>query len=548
LDPSADNPNDETAAGLTGPAGATDPTEMTDPSEATHPTGSYRTGSEAYLHTGELPRVDELFAAAARSAGVTVGPHADGADSILDGGHAERTSVLDDLDELEELDLELDIELADELSDLDRRAAAASSKRGTRGPGTGGAGSAGGAGGTAARRPGRLRRFRRRRPKTAAAILIVIALLIPVSISYARAMTKEGHETPMARTAEWVRDMKMGFLVDWAEQRLYANDQFVTGGAPAADAFKPVDPTAPPTTSTPAAQGTTIPPIPHTPPPTRMTSPVDPPAPGEGEWTPAGPLIGGFPGVYTTKVRPNKEHPSLTVFVSWADPLLTNIKLYPGTELPGGEWNTPHLIPPDQCSKAIVASNGGFKLNDGASRGGYYAEGRESQWKLRDGAASLVFYKDGHIDVAQWGREVHRDRLPEIESVRQNLELLVDNGEPTAATKGDGDWGAKLPNSYFVWRSGYGVTKDGALVYAGGPALKPVELAQTLINAGAVRAMQGDINPEWVHAFLYSVGDDGRCHGRVVLDATEDKGGMRAKPDRYLTTETRDFIVVSTKE
>jgi hypothetical protein len=51
-----------------------------------------------------------------------------------------------------------------------------------------------------------------------------------------------------------------------------------------------------------------------------------------------------------------------------------------------------------------------------------------------------------------------------------------------------------------------------------------------------------------VHAFLYSVGDDGQCHGRVVLDGPEDKGGMRAKPDRYLTTETRDFVVVSTKE
>jgi hypothetical protein len=508
LDPTVDNPSDEPAAGEPGATVAA-------------ATGSYRTGSERYLHTGEIPRVDDMFADAARSAGVKVG----GADRTADG----RDDGSDDGSHADDAATERPSALE---ADDDALILAAASGGTNRHASSG----------------GRLRRFGRRRPKTSVAILVVLALLIPVGISYAKAMTKEGQETPMARTAEWVRDMHLGFLVDWAEQRQYATDQFVTGGTVANDAFKPIDPTAAPTTASTVAEGTTAPPVPHTPVPIRMVSPVDPPAPGEGEWTPAGPLIRGLPGVYTTKVRPNAEHPSLTVFVSWTDPLLTNIKLFPGTELPGGEWATPHLIPPDQCSKVILASNGGFKLNDGASRGGYFAEGRESQWKLRDGAASLIFYKDGHIDVGQWGRDANRDRLGEIESVRQNLELLVDNGQPTPATKGDGDWGAKLPNSYFVWRSGYGVTKDGALVYAGGPALKPVELAQTLINAGAVRAMEGDINPEWVHAFLYNVSEDGQCHGRVVLDGPEDQGGMRAKPDRYLTVETRDFVVVSAKE
>jgi hypothetical protein len=271
-----------------------------------------------------------------------------------------------------------------------------------------------------------------------------------------------------------------------------------------------------------------------------MASPVSPPAEGEGEWAPAGALTEGLPGVYTTKVRPDAKHTSLTIFVAWIDPKLTEVKLFPGTNLPGGAWATPSHIPAERCHQAIMAANGGFRMEQ--ARGGYFAEGRESH-KLREGAASLVIYKDGHVDVAQWGREVGRDQLPAVESVRQNLDLLVDEGKPVPdlAKK---DWGAELPNSYFVWRSAWGITAEGALIYIGGPALQPGDLAQHLVNAGAVRAMQGDINPEWVTAVLYSPTEDGGCKGSLGLSGPSNAGGMYAKDSRYLSTDTRDFIGV----
>lgn len=385
--------------------------------------------------------------------------------------------------------------------------------------------------------------FRRRHPKLTVAAIIVFILMIPVGITWVGAMTKEGHESFLARNAEWARDMKLGFLVDRAEQKYYERDQYADGGTPDAALLG----TAPSTTGAPTGNNnestTTKATIPHLAPPGKLASPVAETLPGEGDWTPIGPLVDGLPGVYTTKVRPNATKTSLLVFVSWIDPKLTNIRLLPGTDLPGGKWEAPNSITPEMCPKAIMASNGGFRMDQ--ARGGYYAEGREP-FKLRDGAASLVIKKNGEVDVAQWGRDYTAANLPEVESVRQNLELMVDNGQPVPGIDGK-DWGALLPNSYFVWRSGYGVTKDGALVYAGGPAMTPLDLATTLINAGAVRAMEGDINPEWVFANIFTVGPDGTCSGTKALDATEDKGGMRQPANRYLTTDTRDFILVSAK-
>ena len=55
----------------------------------------------------------------------------------------------------------------------------------------------------------------------------------------------------------------------------------------------------------------------------------------------------------------------------------------------------------------------------------------------------------------------------------------------------------------YVWRSGVGITADGALVYVGGPGLNITDLADLLVRAGAVRAMELDINTDWVNFSAY---------------------------------------------
>ena len=393
----------------------------------------------------------------------------------------------------------------------------------------------------------RLLGFRRRHKIFTGICIVLLPLLLLVGYTWVRAMTKPGTESFVAKNAEWARDMRLGPVVDWLEQRQVENDSsnIPDGGAPDVGLLAPVGGVAPAATSTAPNQPTTTL-RPHTEHPVKMPTPAGEPLPGEGDWLPAGPdLGGGVHGVYYTKVRPNSEKTSLLVFAAWIDPKVTAVRLFPGTDLPGGKWAAQPQIPSDQCSQAIAAFNSGFRMDQ--SRGGYYAEERESN-KLVNGSASLVLYKDGTVNIGQWGRDVGPGDLPKADNVRQNLELLVDNGQlAPAALDPNHDWGALLKNIYFVWRSGFGVTKDGALVFVGGPALQPKDLAQRLIDAGAVRAMEMDINPEWVTANLYSVGADGKCHGEKGLGGPENQGGQRQPADRYLSTDTRDFVAVFNK-
>jgi hypothetical protein len=62
---------------------------------------------------------------------------------------------------------------------------------------------------------------------------------------------------------------------------------------------------------------------------------------------------------------------------------------------------------------------------------------------------------------------------PDVVGVRQNLVLLVDNGQvvPAVCSSDHNLWGVAVDNRYFVWRSGVGITADGNIVYAMGPAL-----------------------------------------------------------------------------
>ncbi len=380
--------------------------------------------------------------------------------------------------------------------------------------------------------------------------IVLLPFMLFLSFTFVRALTKPGQESREARVVQWARDNGMGFMIDKVEDKYYEGNQPVSGGKPVQGIGPAIGGGGPITTSPsvtqPGASPTTAKAVrPHTTLPQKMATPAKDPLPQEGEWFPAGPDLGdGLRGVYTTKVRPNAEKTSLLVFVAWVDPKLTDVKLYPGAELPGGQWSVPNFVTPELCPNLIMAGNGGFRFE--IPNTGYYSEGREAI-KLKDGAASLVLKNDGTVDVVKWGRELGAADLGQITSVRQNLQILVDDGKP-ADNIDTADWGALLKNSYFVWRSAWGVTKDGALVYAGGPGLTPRNLADTMVNAGAVRALEFDINPEWVTGNLYTTGPDGKCVGTKGLEGGIDIGGMSKSADRYLSLDTRDFVAVFAKK
>ena len=110
------------------------------------------------------------------------------------------------------------------------------------------------------------------------------------------------------------------------------------------------------------------------------------------------------------------------------------------------------------------------------------------------------------MTVGAWGTDV--SMTPDVVAVRQNLVPMVAGGQPTAqATSPDWQaWGATcgvtscsstVSGIENQWRSGAGVTADGALVYIAGPGLTPLQVAQLLVQAGVIRGMELDINPNW---------------------------------------------------
>jgi hypothetical protein len=181
--------------------------------------------------------------------------------------------------------------------------------------------------------------------------------------------------------------------------------------------------------------------------------------------------------------------------------------------------------------KLLAAFNGGFKLGVGA--GGYEQEGHVVSPLLK-GDASLIIDRSGRARIGVWGYGAPAAGEA-VYSVRQNLQPLVEHGQPTQAAYDWYAWGATLGGGEYVARSALGQDSAGDLLYAGSMSASPADLAQALARHGARIAMELDINPEWVQ-----------------LDAASRPGGpLRAEvpgqyrpADQYLAGWARDFVTV----
>jgi hypothetical protein len=263
------------------------------------------------------------------------------------------------------------------------------------------------------------------------------------------------------------------------------------------------------------------------------------PLPGEGTWHPTGTPVSGVAPIEVAYMRPDAIHTSVVVALAWVDHRVTQVRLVPGRTLPGhGPWPDGYGVPIGLQQRLLAAFNSGFRMQD--SRGGFYLGGR-TVGGLQDGAASLVVHADGTATVEAWGRD---ERLSSaVVAVRQNLALIVDAGRLADGIDDNYDdrWGMTLGNGLFVWRSGVGVDAHGNLIYAAGNGLSVHSLAELLRRAGAVRAMELDINRAWVSFNVFPHD----ANGQLVADwATKLLAGMKKPATRYLTPDDRDFVAI----
>jgi len=350
------------------------------------------------------------------------------------------------------------------------------------------------------------------------------------------ALSTPGNESFSAKWADWLRSHHAAALVNRAEALYYSHNAPAKGGRP--KNLNPLPALSPSTTAgrSPATAAKHA----YLVAPKSVPLVVSPALPAEGQWQAVGPTVDGIPSMYESQFRADNVYTAEITSAVWIDPLLAKVSLIPGLIEPGGSWSHPPYVTPAELPSAAAAFNGGFRFQD--ARGGFYLDGRVAV-PLRPGAASLVIYRNGRIDIGAWGSEVTLG--PDVVAVLQNLVPMVDRGQVSAsATYNDTSlWGATLGAQVVVARSGIGVTADGALIYVAGPALTARTLAESLQRAGAVRAMALDINPEWVTFNFFSHPDPANP---ATVVATKLYPQMQRPADRYLgpTQESRDFLEI----
>ncbi len=233
-----------------------------------------------------------------------------------------------------------------------------------------------------------------------------------------------------------------------------------------------------------------------------------------------------------TTFRADPIYPRIVAYVAWINHANTELTLNPGRyEPPAGSPRGPMEVPAPLRPRLLATFNSGFTWRDG--HGGFVAGGRMYE-PLQSGLATLVAYRDGHVNIVSWNGGPAPGAS--VLYARQNLPLIVDRGRLTSHLTAGPEWGATLGNQIRVWRSGVGVDRNGNLIYAAADYQTVTSLAEILTHAGAVRAMELDINAEWPSFITYASSGGGSA--TKLVPNTQQSAG------RYLVPDDRDFFAV----
>jgi len=390
----------------------------------------------------------------------------------------------------------------------------------------------------AARRQSIMRRRRRRekrRRRRRILLIVLIVVAVPttvVAVDYARYMRQPSSLAWKIRTVEYFRDRHLAWLVNTAESWYYGWTAPEKGG-PGLTALPDVGGADHTTSPSPKPSATKTKKPPYRPPDVKGA--ITPALKNEGVWKAVSTGINGAPPILATTFRAEADYPRLVTYAVWVDSTRTRLALYPGRyQPPRIDERGPMMIPYGQRKWALGSFNSGFTKGDWG--GGWAINGRVLD-PLVPGKGTIVAYRNGKVDVIAW-----RDGIPltTVVLARQNLPLIVLHGKPNPALNETQLWGFTFKNAVRVWRSGVGVDRKGNLIYVAADKQTAPSLAEALVRAGAVRAIELDINSAWP---TFNVYWRPGCQKPAMILPNDPN-----HTTRYLYPDDRDFFVVYRKK
>jgi hypothetical protein len=270
--------------------------------------------------------------------------------------------------------------------------------------------------------------------------------------------------------------------------------------------------------------------------PAKVKPLIHPALKGEGVWKKAGAKVGPEPPVLLTTFRSDPEYPQFVAGVAWLDAARTELVYTPGLAEPPEplEERGNGEVPPELRKRLVATFNGGFPLETSNSGLIYRGQVKEA---MVNGIATIVRYRDGRTDIVKWN---HGPGAPKnIWFAKQNLPPIIYEGKLNPNLSDGPEWGETVNNAVRVWRSGLGIDAHGNLMYAAANYQTVESLAKVLQRAGAVRAIELDINEDWTSFISY------RHPG--ALEPSNLLPEMYRSPERYLVPDERDFFAVYLK-
>ena len=324
------------------------------------------------------------------------------------------------------------------------------------------------------------------------------------------------------RSVEWLRQHHFNWLVDETEHYYYSWFNQPQKGGPGLTSLPPVGITTTPATH---VKSDYVPP--------NIKPVFANPLPGEGVWRPSGPPVNGGPPVLVTTFRTETAYPQIVAYLAWFDHTRTASAYYPGRyEPPAATLRGPSMVPYSQRWRLLSTFNGGFIYADGLNGDSLNGVTNEP---FKNGNATVVAYKNGKVDIVDW--KYGPTAPANIAWARQSLPLIVNHGQLNPKLNLSTDWGYTLGNAVRVWRTGLGIDRHGNLIYVAADYQTVITLAQILKRAGAVRAMELDINPEWYTLITYR-------HQHGHLTPTQVAYNYQQASTRYLVPDDRDFFAI----